>query len=126
MSDETDAPKAEPAPESTGSKPTKLAKKKRGASGSEPPGAASEPPKPLPGAGTPEGDKLRDANAAFEAGNYALVRTLVTELERAADPAVVDAARELRRRTSVDPVQLAFLGACFVALLIITYVYVLR
>lgn len=126
MSDETDAPEAGPAPESTGSKPTILAKKKRGRSRSEPPGPTSEPPRPQPGAGTPDGDALRDANAAFEAGDYALVRTLVTKLERAADPAVVDAARELRRRTAVDPVQLAFLGACFVALLIITYLYVLR
>lgn len=115
MSEEAEAPKAE----SAAAKPTKSAKKKRGESG-------SEPPAPLPGAGTPEGDDLRDANAAFEAGNYALVRTLTSKLERAADPAVVDAARDLRRRTEVDPVQLAFLGACLVALLVIAYVYVLR
>ena len=31
-------------------------------------------PKPLPGAGTPDGDKLARASLAFDAGNFALVR----------------------------------------------------
>ncbi|WP_236516395.1 hypothetical protein [Sandaracinus amylolyticus] len=114
--------KAEPEPEDTGPKATKVAKKKRHR------GAADEPTEPtrLPGEGTAEGEKLREANAAFEAGNYALVRALTTELERAIDPKIVDAARELARRTAMDPVQIVFLVLCAVALLVITYVYVLE
>lgn len=87
---------------------------------------ADAPPEPPPGAGTPEGEKLAEANVAFDAGNYARVRALTDELARASDPKVVDAAAELRRRVSVDPVQLGFLMACLIALLAITYVYVLR
>lgn len=68
---------------------------------------------PLPGAGTPDGAKLREAHVAFEAGDYARVREQTAELEaRAEDPAVKDAARALRERVAVDPVQLVVLLAC--------------
>ncbi|WP_157068689.1 hypothetical protein [Sandaracinus amylolyticus] len=124
MSDDpTNSAAPEPEPEdTTGAKATKLSKKKRRR------GAPSETTVPtrLPGEGTVEGEKLREANAAFEAGNYALVRTLTSELERASDPTIVDAARDLARRTAVDPLQMTFLVLCAVALLVITYVYVLR
>lgn len=80
----------------------------------------------LPGAGTPEGEKLREANAAFEAGNYALVRTLTEPLAKSSDPKVASAANDLVRRVSVDPVQLAFLIACAFALAAITWTYVGR
>lgn len=90
-------------------------------------GEKAEPAAPavLPGEGTPEGELLRDANAAFEAGNYARVRELTTTLATASDPKIVDFAADLRRRVSVDPVQILFLTMCACALLAITYVYVL-
>lgn len=103
--------------------PKKKKKKKKPSSSEEREASA---PAPLPGAGTPEGEKLREANVAFESGNYARVRELGQELERAQDPAVVDAARSLVRRVSVDPVQLAFLGACAIALMVITWIYILE
>lgn len=106
-------------PEASASTPEP--KKKRGKKAKAP-----EAPAPLPGQGTPEGAILRDANAAFEAGNYALVRDLTTKLSTAQDPKVVDAARDLARRVSVDPVQIAFLTACLVAIIVIFYVYVIR
>jgi hypothetical protein len=87
------------------------------------PTPAAPTPAPLPGEGTPEGDKLRDANAAFEAGNYALVRSLSRELASAQDPRVADAAADLVRRVSVDPVQIGFLLACLAALLTIAAIY---
>lgn len=99
-------------------------KKKKKASSNEERDASA--PAPLPGASTPEGEKLREANVAFESGNYARVRELGRELERAQDPAVVDAARSLVRRVSVDPVQVAFLGACAIALMVITWIYILE
>ncbi|MDQ3032669.1 MAG: hypothetical protein M3Y87_09650 [Myxococcota bacterium] len=90
-------------------------------------GEKREPAAPvvLPGEGTPEGELLRDANAAFEAGNYARVRALTATLAKASDPLIVDAAADLRRRVSVDPVQIWFLLACLLALITITYVYIL-
>jgi len=87
----------------------------------------SEPaPEALPGAGTPEGESLRDAAAAFEAGDYARVRRLSGSLASAGDPKVRDAAAELLRRVAVDPVQIGFLVLCLLALGAIAWVYVLR
>lgn len=88
-------------------------------------GADHDAPVVLPGEGTPEGAILRDANVAFEAGNYARVRELTGALTKASDAKIVDAAADLRRRVSVDPVQIGFLVACLLALLTITYVYIL-
>jgi len=84
------------------------------------------PPAVLPGEGTPEGAMLREANAAFEAGNYARVRELTRTLSTAGDPKVVDAASQIARRIAVDPLQIGFLTACLVAISIIFYVYVIR
>lgn len=83
-------------------------------------------PAPLPGEGTPDGTLLREANAAFEAGNYARVRELTQKLSSAGDPKVVDAAGELARRIAADPLQVGFLTACLIAISIIFYVYVIR
>jgi hypothetical protein len=80
----------------------------------------------LPNVDTPEGELFREANAAFEAGNYARVRELTGKLSAVADAQIVDAAADLRRRVSVDPVQIVFLTACLCALLAITYIYILR
>ncbi len=54
--------------------------------------------------GFPQHPELARLAAAFEAGNYALVREEAEALaERAESPAVRDAALELRRRIDPDP-----------------------
>jgi hypothetical protein len=65
--------------------------------------------------GFPQHPDLQRLSAAFEAGNYALVRDEAEALaERAESPAVRDAALELRRRIEPDPLAkylLALTGA---------------
>jgi hypothetical protein len=65
--------------------------------------------------GFPQHPELQRLAAAFEAGNYALVRGEAEALaERAESPAVRDAALELRRRIEPDPLAkylLALTGA---------------
>lgn len=85
-----------------------------------------EEPAPLPGEGTPDGDRLRQAHRAFEAGDYVLVRELCGALSGAEDTEVSAAAAALAKRTGVDPVQIGVLVACLVFFLVITYVYALR
>lgn len=89
-------------------------KRKRKPKAKEDDAAAAEPAvAPLPGAGTPDGAKLREAHVAFEAGDYVRVRARAKELEeRAEDPAIKDEARALRERVEVDPVQIVVLLAC--------------
>jgi len=70
----------------------------------------------------PELERLIDA---FEAGNYALVRSEAPALaEKTDDPDVRDAARELYRRTEPDPL-IKYLLAVSIALLVflVSYVY---
>lgn len=85
---------------------------------------ASEAKAPLPGAGTPEGETLRKAMRALDAGDYALLRTLLGELDRADDPAIRDAAADLRARIAIDPVQVVVIIACALVLTAIAYVWV--
>lgn len=85
---------------------------------------AEDAPKPIPGAGTPDGDKLREALRAFEVGDYARVRARARDLEGASDPAVREAAAELAARISVDPVQIVVIGACAAVLAAIAYVWI--
>lgn len=80
----------------------------------------------IPKIDTPDGVLLREANAAFAAGNYARVRELADKLRTTTNPQIGDAIADLRRRVSVDPVQLVFLTLCLCALLAITYIYILR
>ena len=70
----------------------------------------------------PELDKLV---AAYEAGNYALVREQAPRLaKRADDPAVRDAALELRRRIDPDPLAKYLLLAGVLLLVFLTlYAY---
>jgi hypothetical protein len=73
----------------------------------------------------PELDRLI---AAFEAGNYALIRNEAPRLaEQTRDPAIRDAALELRRRIEPDPL-VKYLLAISVALLVflVLYAYVLH
>ncbi len=84
-----------------------------------------EPAKPLPGAGTRDGDKLREAVRAFEVGDYTRVRARVRELEQAEDADVRAFAIDLRTRISIDPVHVIIVAACALALVFITYHWVL-
>jgi hypothetical protein len=83
------------------------------------------PPPPLPGEGTPEGEKLLEAHRAFETGDYRAVRAICNSLVEAPAEDVAGAAAELRRRTEVDPVQTGVVLACVVVLAILVYTYVL-
>jgi hypothetical protein len=69
----------------------------------------------------PEDPDLERLIAAFEAGNFALVRRDAVRLaESTADPAVKEAALELRRRIDPDPLAKYLLAISFVLLLILT------
>jgi hypothetical protein len=71
----------------------------------------------------PEHPELERLTAAFEAGNYALVRREAPKLvERARSPAVRDAASELARRIEPDPLA-KYLWAASVALLLFLVVW---
>jgi hypothetical protein len=73
----------------------------------------------------PEHPELEKLIAAYEAGNYALVRKEAPRLaERADDPAVRDAALELRRRIDPDPLAKFLLLAGVLLLVFLTaYAY---
>lgn len=78
----------------------------------------------LPGVGTPDGETLRDARAAFEVGDYARARELAARLARSEDREIATAAEDILRRTGVDQVQIAFLVACALAILTIAWIYI--
>jgi hypothetical protein len=70
----------------------------------------------------PEHPDLARLTAAFEAGNYALVRAEAEALaERAESPAVRDAALELRRRIEPDPLAKYLLALTAALLLFLAY-----
>lgn len=70
----------------------------------------------------PEHPELARLSAAFEAGNYALVRVEAEALaERTEDPAVRDAAMELRRRIEPDPLTKYLLALTAALLLFLAY-----
>lgn len=70
----------------------------------------------------PEHPDLARLSAAFEAGNYAAVRAEAEELaERTEDPAVRDAALELRRRIEPDPLAKYLLALTGALLLFLAY-----
>ncbi len=80
---------------------------------------------PLPGAGTPEGESLAKALAAFERGDYVEVRQLTEKLVEAPDAEVAGFARDLLTRTQIDPVQVGVVLACLALFAYIVYTYVL-
>jgi hypothetical protein len=98
---------------------------------SAPPSAAEEDDVPLDAAGRerprfllgfPADPELSRLTAAFEAGNYALVRAEAGALaERAESPAVRDAARELLRRIEPDPLAKYLLALTAALLLLLAY-----
>lgn len=72
--------------------------------------------------GFPPHPDLARLAAAFEAGNYALVRAEAEALaERAESPAVRDAALELRRRIEPDPLAKYMLALTAALLLLLAY-----
>jgi len=72
--------------------------------------------------GFPKHPDLARLAAAFEAGNYALVRTEAEALaERTENPAVRDAALELRRRIAPDPLAKYLLALTAALLLSLAY-----
>ncbi len=72
--------------------------------------------------GFPQHPELARLSAAFEAGNYALVRADAQALaERAESPAVRDAALELRRRIEPDPLAKYLLALTAALLLSLAY-----
>lgn len=70
--------------------------------------------------------QLARAEQSFEAGNYKGVRQMVRELTNANDPQIVQAARDLKRRVDVDPVQIAVIVFCSAVFLAIVITYILR
>jgi hypothetical protein len=70
----------------------------------------------------PADPDLQRLSAAFEAGNYALVRSEAEALaERTENPAVRDAALELRRRIDPDPLAKYLLALTAALLLSLAY-----
>jgi hypothetical protein len=69
----------------------------------------------------PDDPQLERLIAAFEAGNFARVREDAGRLaETTADPAVKEAALELRRRIDPDPLAKYLLAISFVLLAVLT------
>jgi hypothetical protein len=72
--------------------------------------------------GFPQHPELSRLAVAFEAGNYALVRAEAEALaERTDNPAVRDAALELRRRIDPDPLAKYLLALTAALLLFLAY-----
>ena len=86
---------------------------------------ASGRERPLFLLGFPKDPELETLIQAFETGNYALVRRDARALaEKTDDPAVRDAAIELRRRIDPDPIYKYLLAASLVLLAFLTaYAY---
>lgn len=79
-----------------------------------------------PDAKSPDRKELEKATRRFEAGDYIGVRESVRELVNSSDPQIVQAARDLKRRVDVDPVQIAVIVFCSAVFLVIAITYVLR
>jgi len=83
-----------------------------------------EAPEPIPGRGTEDGDRLREALHAFDAGDYVAVREITGDLAKSGDPEVRGAAERLAERIAVDPLQIVVLLACVAVLFTIYWVWV--
>ncbi len=89
-------------------------------------GARVDPNALDPAAKSHDQKQLATAVQCFEAGDYKSVRHLVSELTNSSDPQIVQAARDLKRRVDVDPVQIAVIVFCSAVFLAIVITYVLR
>jgi hypothetical protein len=72
---------------------------------------------------SPEGRQLKEAQVAFEIGDYKTTRALATKLAGHERAAIADGARDLLRRTNIDPAQMIFLAACLCALIGVAFYY---
>lgn len=70
-----------------------------------------------------EGRSLKEAETAFEIGDYQTARILATKLAGSSRAPIADRGRDLLRRTDVDPVQMIFLAACACALIGVAFYY---
>ena len=111
--DETLPPKdvADEAPEPASAEPEPKAKKKKGKRAEAVSAALADP-------------RAVEIAASFDAGNFVRVRELGAELAKSEDDAVAAVGRDYLARIAVDPVQIAFLGICAVALLTIAWIYI--
>jgi hypothetical protein len=103
-----DPPAAEASSASDVEKPKKKKKKKAE--------AESEP--------VVDDPRAREIAVAFDAGNFARVKVLGDELGKSDDPILAAIGRDYVARIAVDPVQIAFLGLCAVAILTIAWIYI--
>lgn len=110
-----DAAETEAETEAEAPKPKKLKKGKKAE------GAKAEKIEVIDG--SPEGRELKEAQVAFEVGDYKACRALATKLAGHERPAIADGARDLLRRTDVDPAQIIFLAACLCALIGVAFYY---
>lgn len=72
---------------------------------------------------SPEARRLAEAQVAFEVGDYKTARAIAGELVGHSHPNIADGARDLLRRTDVDPAQMIFLAACACALIGVAFYY---
>jgi hypothetical protein len=107
----SDAPAAQSAAEDPEASPPEGKKKKKKAT------------EPTASDDSEEGKALREAEVAFEVGDYRRARELATKLAGSSRAPIADAGRDLLRRTDADPVQMAFLALCACALIGIAYYY---
>lgn len=111
---------ARPSDASETARPKRMKKKKASETTASAESASAEK---APIDDSPEGKKLREAEIAFEVGDYATTRKLAMELSRSERAAIADGARDLIRRTNVDPAQMVFLAACACALFAVAFYY---
>jgi hypothetical protein len=68
--------------------------------------------------------RAKEIALAFEAGDFVRVRTLGEALAKEEDARLSAIGRDYLARIAVDPMQLAFLGLCAAALIVIAWIYV--
>ena len=84
-----------------------------------------ETPPELPGEGTEDGETLRRAQQAFDAGDYKTTRKLCEEIAESRDGDVARHAHHLLTSTGIDPVQVGILAFCFLFFVFVSWKYVL-
>lgn len=71
-----------------------------------------------------ERERLKQGERAYDAGDFARVHELASELSRSGDPEVARRAGELLGRVSIDGVALGVLGCSLFFLLLVARQYV--
>lgn len=69
-------------------------------------------------------EQLQAAQAAFDRGDYAETRSQCLLVERNGSSDEVRQAEALRKRTEVDPVQVAVLAICALFFVVVTWKYI--